>query len=129
MKAATGTVVVSRRLEKAISELRVIQRLLLSGEGMDDRILTDFRDAVNRVRNAAWSAKQYAALKANDQDPASVMSILATERIRATFQLVQALQSDLDNKEVKFQAGQLIQLQEALKKLSTQLDETVGRLK
>lgn len=119
---------VSRRLGKAITELRALQKLLLSGEGLDDRILADFRDAVNRVRNTAWSAQQYAALKATNQDPANVMSILATERVRAAFQLLQAIEGDLANKDVKFQVGQLVQLQQAVKALGDQLRKAVGKL-
>jgi hypothetical protein len=65
---------VSRRLATAITELRGLQKLLLSGEGLDPRILTDFRDALNHVRNTAWSAQQYIASQATNQDPASVCS-------------------------------------------------------
>jgi hypothetical protein len=126
-KAATRSVSVSRRLEKAITQLTTIQALLISNEGLDERILTDFRDALNRVRNVAWSTQQFAALKATEQDPASLLSILAGERIRVTFQLIQLVQSDLANHEIKFQAGQLIQLQEALKGLADQLHETLGK--
>jgi len=126
-KAATRSVSVSRRLEKAITQLTTIQALLISNEGLDERILTDFRDALNRVRNVAWSTQQFAALKATEQDPASLLSILAGERIRVTFQLIQLVQSDLANHEIKFQAGQLIQLQEALKGLGDQLHETLGK--
>src|ERR1700730_11855290 len=120
--AASRSVSVSRRLEKAITQLTTIQELLISNEGLDERILTDFRDALNRVRNVAWSAQQFASLKATEQDPASLLSILAGERIRVTFQLIQLVQSDLANQEIKFQAGQLIQLQEAINRLSNQLD-------
>jgi hypothetical protein len=127
--AATRSVSVSRRLEKAIEQLTTIQELLISNEGLDERILTDFRDALNRVRNAAWSAQQFAALKATEQDPASLLSILAGERIRVAFQLIQLIQSDLANQDIKFQAGQLIQLQEALKHLSDQLDKALGKVK
>ena len=127
--AASRSVSVSRRLEKAITQLTTIQELLISNEGLDERILTDFRDALNRVRNAAWSAQQFASLKATEQDPASLLSILAGERIRVAFQLIQLVQSDLANQEIKFQAGQLIQLQEALNRLSNQLDGAVGKAK
>jgi hypothetical protein len=80
------------------------------------------------VRNTAWSAQQYAALKATNQDPANVMSILATERVRAAFQLLQAIEGDLANKDVKFQVGQLVQLQQAVKALGDQLRKAVGKL-
>ena len=86
---------VSHRLAKAITELRRLQKLLLSGEGLDPRILTDFRDALNHVRNTAWSAHQYIASKSADLDSTSVLSVLAGERIRVAYQLCQAIQGDL----------------------------------
>ena len=128
-RAGSKSVSVSRRLQNAITQLTTIQELLISNEGLDDRILTDFRDAVNRVRNVAWSAQQFAALKATEEDPGSLLSILAGERIRVTFQLIQLVQADLAHPEIRFQPGQLIQLQEALKSVSNQVDETLGKLK
>lgn len=121
-----GAVTVSHRLEKAITELRGLHALLLSGEGLDPRILTDFRDALNRIRNTAWSAQQYIALKATDQDSSSVLSILAGERVRAAYQLCQAIQADLKSNNVGFQPGNLVQLHLAAKALSEQLGEVVG---
>ena len=57
---------------KAMSELRRLQNLLLSGEDLNSRILTDFRDALNHVRSTVWSAHQYIASKAVDHDSTSV---------------------------------------------------------
>jgi hypothetical protein len=125
---SSGAVNVSHRLEKAITELRRLQKLLVSGQGLDPRILTDFREALNRIRNTAWSAQQYIALKATDQDSANVLSILAGERVRAAYQLCQAIQVDLISTEVKFQTGHLIQLHAAVKTLTEQLGDVVGKL-
>jgi hypothetical protein len=124
-----GAVTVSRRLAKAIPELRRLQNLLLSGEDLDARILTDFRDALNHVRNTAWSAHQYIASKSTDQDSTTVLSVLAGERVRVAYQLCQAIQVDLKSSDIKFQTGQLIQLSLAVKALSEQLVEVVGELK
>jgi hypothetical protein len=123
---SAGAVTVSHRLEKAITELRGLQELLLSGEGLDPSILTDFRDALNRIRNTAWSAQQYIVLKATDQDSTTVLSILAGERVRAAYQLCQAIQADLKSNDARFQQGELIQLYLAAKALSEQLGKVVG---
>ncbi len=123
---SAGAVTVSHRLEKAITELRGLQELLLSGEGLDPSILTDFRDALNRIRNTAWSAQQYIVLKATDQDSTTVLSILAGDRVRAAYQLCQAIQADLKSNDARFQQGQLIQLYLAAKALSEQLGKVVG---
>ena len=122
-----GTDIVPRRLAKAITELRGLQKLLLSGEGLDPRILTDFRDALNHVRNTAWSAQQYIASQATDQDPASVLCVLAGERVRVAYQLCHAIQSDLKSTDIKFQTGQLIQLYSATTALTDQLGNVVDK--
>jgi hypothetical protein len=117
---------ISVRLQSVTSELREIHNLLTSSEEADPRILTDFRDALNRVRNAAWAVEQFANSKMSDTDPKTVMSVLAGERVRVTFQLCKLVQSDLSNKEIKFQIGQLMQLHEATKELVRNLDAAVA---
>jgi hypothetical protein len=126
---ANPTATVSRRLAKAINELRALHKLLLSGEGLEPRILTDFRDALNHVRNSAWSAQQYIALRTTEQDSTSVLSVLAGERVRAAYQLCQAIQADLKTSDIKYQTGQLIQLQNAAKALAEQVATVVGEAK
>jgi hypothetical protein len=111
----------SERLKAAIGELGGIQSLLVAGE-LDPRILTDFRDAVNRVRNTAWAAYQYTESKITGKDSRS-------ERIRAAYQLCQAIHDDLETADVHLQAGQLIQLHAATKSLTNKLRDFVRELK
>ena len=124
-RTATDT---SERLKAAIGELGGIQSLLVAGE-LDPRILTDFRDAVNRVRNTAWAAYQYTESKITGKDSRSIISIVAGERIRAAYQLCQAIQDDLETADVHLQAGQLIQLHAATKSLTNKLRDVVRELK
>jgi hypothetical protein len=118
----------SDRLKAAIAELGGIQSLLGAGE-LDPRILTDFRDAVNRIRNTAWAAYQYAESKITGEDSRSIISIVAGERMRAAYQLCQAIQNDLETTDVHLQAGQLIQLHAATKSLTDKLSDVVRELK
>jgi len=129
MNSGTGTATdTSDRLKAAIAELGGIQSLLVAGE-LDPRILTDFRDAVNRIRNTAWAAYQFTESKITGDDSRSILSIVAGERIRAAYQLCQAIQNDLDTTDVHFQAGQLIQLHAATKSLTDKLSDVVRELK
>ena len=112
---------VSERLEKAIGELCSLQDLLLAGEGLDPRILSDFRDSLNRVRNTAWSAQQYLASQTAGEGSTTVFSVLSAERVRVTYQLCQALHEDLNTSEITFQKGPLIQLHRAVKALASQV--------
>jgi hypothetical protein len=129
MNSGAGTATdTSDRLKAAIAELGGIQSLLVAGE-LDPRILTDFRDAVNRIRNTAWAAYQYTESKITGDDSRSILSIVAGERIRAAYQLCQAIQNDLETTDVHLQAGQLIQLHAATKSLTDKLSDVVRELK
>jgi hypothetical protein len=56
----TETADVSGRLTTAITDLETLEDLRFSGD-FDPRVLTDFCDAVNRVRKVAWAAQQSVA--------------------------------------------------------------------
>ena len=100
--------------------------MLLSGD-LEPRVLTDFRDALNRVRTAAWAAQQYVMRKETEQDSGSVLSLLTGERVRVTYQLCQAISDDLKRTDVEFQAGSLVQLYEATKALTEQLNGVINK--
>jgi hypothetical protein len=122
-----GSPAVPSRLEKAISELQGLNELLASSD-LDPRILADFRDALNRVRTAAWAAQQYVARKETEQDSTSVLSFLAGERIRAAYNLCQVISEDLKQPDIAVPAGSLIQLYEVMSAVTEQLKGIVNRL-
>jgi hypothetical protein len=127
MSEATDDLPAPSRLESAISELQGLHELLLSGD-LDPRVLADFRDALNRVRTAAWAAQQYVARKETNEDSSSVLAFLVGERIRATYNLCQGLSDDLKRTDIKFQTGSLVQLHEVTKALTEQLNDIINRL-
>ncbi len=116
---------VSVRLKSATTELREVESLLASAD-LDARILTDFRDAVNRVRTTAWATQQYAESRETERDPSIVLSLLASERIRTAYQLCRAIRQDLEKPELRFQPGQLIHLRTAAADLLEKLNAVVG---
>jgi hypothetical protein len=118
------SVTVSKRLKSVITELRPLQKLLVN-EKVDPRVLTDFRDALNRVRNTAWAAQQSAADPMYESNPVSVTSLLTSERIRAAYQLCCTIHDDLHRDDVPFQRGQLSELYIVAARL---VDELKGRL-
>ena len=122
-----GDLNVRSHLEKGISELQGLHKLLLFSD-VDPDVLADFRDALNRVRNTAWATQQYVFRKENDQDSTSVLSLLAGERIRAAYQLCQALADDLKETDVEFQRGSLVQLHEVTKILTQRLKGVIDKL-
>ncbi len=122
--ATNGTV--SLKLQSVTDQLRQIQDLLTLDKDVDPSILTDFRDAVNRVRNTAWAVEQFANSKTTETDPQTVLSVLAGERVRIAYQLCKLIQSDLANPEIVFQKGQLLQLRDAITELGKLLDAAAG---
>jgi hypothetical protein len=114
-------------LEKGISELQGLHGVLLSVD-LDPRILADFRDALNRVRTAAWAAQQYVARMETEQDSTSVLSFLAGERIRAAYHLCQAISEDLKRHDLAVPAGSLIQLCKVMSAVTEQLTGIVNKL-
>jgi len=113
---------IAGRLESAIIELLALQEVL-SCEEVDGRVLTDFRDALNRVRNTAWAAQKYVASRISDEGPGGLTSFLASERVRCAFQLCRSVQEDLQREDIRFQKGQLVQLQAAILGLNEQLQD------
>lgn len=115
---------VSERVASAITELHALQEPLLSGE-VDARVLTDFRDALNRIRNTAWAAQQSAAAPLFDSGASTVASYLTSERIRAAYLLCRSLRDDVCRDDIEFQKGQLVELYGVAKIL---VEELKGRL-
>jgi hypothetical protein len=111
---------VTERLKIAIAEMQASHGLLLSDD-LDPRVLTDFREVLNRLRNVAWAAQQSVTAQANGQDHTAIVSLLAAERIRAAYQLCRVIQEDLDKNDVDFQKGQLSELHAVTTGLAKQL--------
>jgi len=117
---------ISTALQNVTQEIRQAQVLLTSEKDIDLRVLTDFRDAVNRVRNTAWAVAQYAHSKEAEADPRAFLSLLAGERIRVAYQLCRLVQADMENSEITFQKGQLLQLRDATGELLSHLSQALG---
>jgi len=100
---------VSARLRSAIRELRTLHRLLRRDD-VDPHMLSDFRDALNRVRNTAWAAQQAAANKVADDDRVKMASLMACERVRAAYQVCRSVGEDLADENIEFRRGQLTEL-------------------
>ena len=119
---------ISLRLQSVASELRHIQDALLSEQEIDTRILTDFRDAVNRIRNTAWAMDQYANSKTTKSAVEPVLTVVAGERIRVAYQLSRLVQADLANPQIRFQRGQVVSLSDATHDLAQELRKVIERL-
>ncbi|MGZ4814449.1 MAG: hypothetical protein ACXVZV_03510 [Terriglobales bacterium] len=117
---------ISERLKKATDELREIQDQLIAGH-VDAHILTDFRDAVNRVRTTAWAVQHTLCSQEPDTQGLSVLSLLASERVRIAYQMCRIIAADLSNNGMSHGSGKLVQLYLAAGDLTRQLEHILGR--
>ena len=115
---------VTERLRDITNELREIEEMLVS-EKLESAVLTDFRDAVNRVRTTAWAVAQYFEAPNDREQPASVLSLLADERVRVTYRLCRLIDADLANGGLNSRG--LVQLYLATQDLAHRLGEMLGR--
>lgn len=105
----TDSTSMSQRLQAATTELQELERLVLSGN-FSPRVLSEFRSAVDNVRQTAWTVQQWIGLQEQSRDPYTVMSALSTERVRRATQINRDLAIDLQSLEVGLETDGLKEL-------------------
>jgi hypothetical protein len=119
---------ISQRVGQATEELQAVEKLIESG-AVDGRILQDFREAVNHVRQTSWAVQRWLELRDKKQDPYSAVDLLVRERIRCATQLNRELGHDVEGAEVDFETEGLGPLQAEVETLSRILARIVGKAK
>jgi hypothetical protein len=82
------------QLKKTSFELVKLEETIRSG-GIDARILTEFRDAVDYVRKTAWAVQEWQEREIQQRDQQTVIPLLLSERIRRTTQLCNAISAEI----------------------------------
>lgn len=113
---------ITLRLQKTADELRSIQQLLTL-EGIDPRVLLDFREAVDHVRLTAWGVQQFIELRATSKDPFSALALLAQERVRRATQLCRDVGMDADGGEIGSDTPGLAELRDEAKNVALRLKQ------
>ena len=90
---------VNFQLKKACADLVKLEYDMRSGS-IDQRVLSEFRDAVDNVRKTAWAVQEWQERQSRHQDPQSVLPLLAAERIRRATQLCEAVAAASPTQEV-----------------------------
>ena len=119
---------ISQRVGQATEELQAIEKLIESG-AVDGRILQDFREAVNHVRQTSWAVQRWLELRDMKQDPYSAVDLLVRERIRCATQLARELGHDVESSEVDLETEGLTQLRSEVDTLSKILIRVLGKAK
>ena len=87
------------RLRETTVELQELERSVISGD-LYPRVLSEFRNAVNHIRNTAWAVQQWVGAKEQSGDPYAVLPALAAQRVQRATQLANDLCLDLQTVEV-----------------------------
>jgi len=107
---------VNFQLKKTSAELLKLEHTIRSG-GIDQRILTDFRDAVDHVRKTAWAVQEWQEREITHHDPHTLIPLLTSERIRRAAQLGNSIIRDLASQEVNRDTPGVEQLFEAVTRM------------
>ncbi len=91
---------VNLQVKKTSVELQNLERALQS-EGIDLRLLKEYRDAVDYIRTAAGAVQQLRECQLRGLDDAELLGVVTTERIRRAINLCMEVITDLDAGRVK----------------------------
>jgi hypothetical protein len=94
--AQGGSSNMSVQITRTISELNQVEQALVV-ERVDPRIIAQFHDAVEHIRQTAWSAVQWVELNGSGDDPFEVLPQLEAERMHMLRKLAHNVTADLDS--------------------------------
>jgi hypothetical protein len=86
------------QLKKICADLVRVEYEMRSGT-VDERVLREFRDAVDHVRKTAWAVQEWQQRQSQHTDPQSVISFVA-ERLRRATQLCDSITADVAAQQV-----------------------------
>jgi hypothetical protein len=110
----------SERLKTATHELQELEQLVVSGD-FSPRVLSEFRSAVDSIRQTAWAVQQWVELQQQHRDPYTVLEILSAERVRRATQIAKDLTVDLESLELGLETAGITALFHAVQGLHERL--------
>lgn len=116
----SSTQSLSKRLKAATDELQELERLVVSGDS-SPRVLSEFRSAVDSIRQTAWAVQQWTELQRQNRDPYTVLGILSEERVRRATQIAKDLTIDLESLELGVETEGMASLFHAIERLYERL--------
>jgi hypothetical protein len=115
------------RLELATAELQHLEELVKSGE-LDARVLSEFRNAVDHIRNTTWAVQKWIGLSyESGGDPFSVLPIMSAERVKRATQICNDLSLDLQSSEIGLETPGVVDLYNAIEDLRRRLATLLKR--
>jgi hypothetical protein len=108
------------RLRASSAALQDLEQAVKSGD-LDPRVLNEFRNAMDHIRNTAQAVQEWFAAQERRGDPYAVLPALAAQRVHRATQLAKDLTLDLQNVEVGVDTPGLGELHEAVDGLNRHL--------
>ena len=112
---------VNLQVKKTSVELQKLENSLRS-EGIDLRLLKEYRDTVDYVRTAALAVQQLRMSQLRGRDDSEIISVLVAERVKRATNLCLEISADLD-------AGRLTNETKGVEELYHSLEQACDRLK
>ena len=112
---------VNLQVKKTSVELQKLEKSLQS-EGIDFRLLGEFRDTVESIRTTALAVQQLRDFQLRGRDDSEVISMLVTNRVRRTTNLCHELVADID-------AGKLSRETKEVEELYDSLEQACDRVR
>ena len=112
---------VNLQVKKTSVELQKLEKSL-QAEGIDFRLLNEFRDTVDTLRTTALAVQQLRELQLKGQDSGEIVSLLVSSRVRRGTNFCHELIADID-------AGKLSSRTKEVDELYTALELACDRLR
>ena len=116
----------TRRLQLLTVELQELERSVISGD-LDSRVLSEFRSAVDHIRNTAWTVQQWIDAREQSGDPYAVLPALAAQRVHRATQLASDLCLDLQSVEVTAETEGMGDLYRSVDDLHRRLERLLNK--
>jgi len=117
----------TERLDAATHELQRLEELVKSG-ALDQRVLSELRNAVDHIRTTAWAVQKWVGLaEQSGGDPFSVLPVMSAERVRRATQISNDLCLDLQCGDVGLETKGIVDLYNAVGDLHHRLANILGR--
>jgi len=104
---------VNLQVKKTSVELQKLEKSL-QAEGIDFRLLNEFRDTVDALRTTALAVQQLREFQLKGQDSGEIISMLVTSRVRRATNLCHELVADIDAGKVSSRTKEIDDLYNSL---------------
>jgi len=111
---------VNLQVKKTSVELQKLEKSLQS-EGIDFRLLNEFRDTVDTIRTTALAVQQLREFQLKGRDAGEVVSMLVADRIRRATNLCYELVADIDAGKVSSETKAVDELYHSVEKACDRL--------